>query len=815
MLSPRWKKVIRDITSNKSRSILVVASIAIGVFAVGVVQHLRTVVLSEMQRVYDESAAAHGTILASGIDDDLIEVLRRMRDVDDAEGRSQLSVSVEVEPGKWEQLSITAVPDFEEIRVDLLKPVYQLDDQLDRGEANFRWPKDDELLLERSSLSAGNVLPEGLMVGDLLSLQTADEKLRTVTLTGFVYDATGPPASFRGTGSAFVNFNTFEKLGGSRTYSEVNVRVLGTPEQLLDQEYVSAIVDKAARKIEKSGRIVRRVRVFRPGRLPLQDLFDSISLVLTPLGILALILGSFLVINTMSALMLAQTRQIGIMKSIGAVRSQIISLYVTTVFIYSILALIVAIPLTLLLSSALEAFLGNFINVTMPGLVLPTNVLFFQIAIGLLIPLLAAFFPIIRGTGVTVREAISDFGVGKGQFGTRWLDLVISRIRGISRPVQISLRNTIRRRARLILTLITLTLGGMIFMTVGSVRSSLENRVEEVLAYNQFDVRVQFERAYRNKQIENILRSVPGITNIESWSAGSAVRIRDDGSESDTINLTALPADSTMVSPTIVRGRWINPNDENAVVLAQSIVSEEPDIDLGSKIILEVDDKESEWVVVGFAQTVEFGGNISAYVNYPYYVRLTNQVGTGANALIQFDRGEAFSMDETVNTLEETFEAAGLRVVSIFPVDRIRRFTGNFFNVIVSLLLVMGVLIASVGALGLAGTMSTNVLERTREIGILRAIGASDGAVLRIVIVEGVLIGIISWIIGALLAFPIGFALSNAIGLALFRQPLTYVFSSNGVFIWLIIVLILAVVASFLPARGASRLTVREVLAYE
>ena len=815
MLSPRWKKVVRDITSNKSRSMLVVASIAIGVFAVGVVQHLRTVVLSEMQKVYDESDSAHGTIVAGDIDDELIEVIRRMPNVAAAEGRGGLSVSVEVEPGKWEQLSITAVTDFEEISVNLIKPVYELDGPNNRGAADFRWPQNDELLLERSSFNARGALPADLQVGDQLTLQTSDEKIRTATLTGFAYDPNGPPAAFRGQGTAFVNFNTFEKLGGSRNYSQVNIRVVGTQEQILDQGYVTAIADDVAKKIEKSGRTVRRIRVFQPGRLPLQDLFDSISLVLTPLGILALILGSFLVINTMSALMLAQTRQIGIMKSIGAVRGQIFTLYVATVFIYSVLALLVAIPLTLLLSSALESFLGTFINVKMPGFVLPLNVFFFQVAIGLLIPMAAAFFPIIRGTGITVREAISDFGVGKGQFGTRWLDMVVSGIKGVSRPVQISLRNTIRRRARLILTLITLTLGGMIFMTVGSVRSSLENRIEEVLAYNQFDVRVQFERAYRTKQITNVVETFPGATNIESWSGGSAFYLRPDGTEGSEIDITALPAESTMVSPTIVRGRWISPDDENAVVLAQSVVSEEPEIDLGSKIILEIDEKPREWIVVGFAQTVEFGGNISAYVNYPYYVKMVNQVGTGASALIQFDRGESFSMDETIVALEESFAAAGLRVGNIFPVDRIRDFTGNFFSVIISLLLVMGVLIASVGALGLAGTMSTNVLERTREIGVLRAIGASDGAVLRIVIVEGILIGMISWIIGAMLAFPIGFALSNGIGLALFKEPLTYVFSSNGVFTWLAIVIVLAIVASFLPARSASRLTVREVLAYE
>ena len=59
MLSPRWKKVQRDLWTNRARTLLVVASIAVGIFAVGVVQHIRTVVLDEMQTVYDQSNAAH------------------------------------------------------------------------------------------------------------------------------------------------------------------------------------------------------------------------------------------------------------------------------------------------------------------------------------------------------------------------------------------------------------------------------------------------------------------------------------------------------------------------------------------------------------------------------------------------------------------------------------------------------------------------------------------------------------------------------------------------------------------------------------
>jgi putative ABC transport system permease protein len=137
------------------------------------------------------------------------------------------------------------------------------------------------------------------------------------------------------------------------------------------------------------------------------------------------------------------------------------------------------------------------------------------------------------------------------------------------------------------------------------------------------------------------------------------------------------------------------------------------------------------------------------------------------------------------------------------------------FNVLIMFLLIMAVLLALVGAIGLTGTMSLNVLERTREIGVMRAIGAADGSIFQIVVVEGLLIGLMSWFCGAILALPLGKALSNAVGSMTFRASLDYMYSTGGLGLWLAVASVLAVLASLLPARRASRVSVRDVLAYE
>jgi len=141
--------------------------------------------------------------------------------------------------------------------------------------------------------------------------------------------------------------------------------------------------------------------------------------------------------------------------------------------------------------------------------------------------------------------------------------------------------------------------------------------------------------------------------------------------------------------------------------------------------------------------------------------------------------------------------------------------TKDGFNVLTAFLLFLSLLTALVGSIGLTGTMSLNVMERTREVGVLRAIGASDRMLMFTVLVEGIFIGLISWILASLAAFPIGMLISDAIGQSIFGGSVDFGYTPIGFLIWLVIVLILSVLASVMPARSATHLTIREVLAYE
>jgi len=107
-----------------------------------------------------------------------------------------------------------------------------------------------------------------------------------------------------------------------------------------------------------------------------------------------------------------------------------------------------------------------------------------------------------------------------------------------------------------------------------------------------------------------------------------------------------------------------------------------------------------------------------------------------------------------------------------------------------------------------------SVLERNREIGVMRAIGASSGNVSRLFVGEGLILGWLSWMIAWPLSIPVSKAMVSALGAA-FNLSLVYKYTPLGGLLWFIIITILAILASWLPARRASRLSVRETLVYQ
>jgi len=278
-----------------------------------------------------------------------------------------------------------------------------------------------------------------------------------------------------------------------------------------------------------------------------------------------------------------------------------------------------------------------------------------------------------------------------------------------------------------------------------------------------------------------------------------------------------LPNNSTLIDPIMVAGRWLKPEDQNAIVLNEQFQTLFPDLKPGDTITLMVNDQETDLKVVGFFRLAGKLGGLASYVNMDYFYSLPGQVQNKAAIyrIVAKSSMDGQAQKQLASVVQTSLEKYNIEVSSIMTGNRINEASSDGFNILTTFLLILAILIALVGSIGLTGTMSMNIMERTREIGIMRSIGASDWALIKMVLVEGTIIGWISWGIGALLSFPISVMMSNSITMALFGAPSGLNFSITGFVIWFVVVTILSIISSIVPARNATRLTIREVLAYE
>ena len=794
MLSPRWRKVVQDLVANKTRTVLVVLSIAVGVFAVGMIAGTEVVLSRDLDSNYMQANPSAAIIYTDDFDDEFAASMRHVPGVAWAQGSRGLSVRATLRPNDVRTLSLMSTPDHGMPRINEIWP--------EKG----AWPPPaKEIVLERASLAFF-----GLKIGDTITVEDANQKVRTLRIAGTAHFINLPPPQFAGAGYGFASLDTLEWLGTSRSYSELQLEMASEP---LNKQHIEQVAADVRERVEGSGRRVYYTYLPDPGKYPASDGIQVILLLLGVLGGLSLLLSGFLVVNTVSALVTQQIRQIGVMKAVGARRSQIVGMYLSTILGYGLLALLVGIPLGTLGAYVFSGIFASICNFDVRTYAPPLHVLGMEVAVGLAVPVLAALWPVFGGTRISVREALSSEGIGATGGGTGLINRIVGRVRGASRPLLISLRNTFRRKGRLALTLSTLTLGGAIFIAVVSVRESTVLTLNDALQYFNYDVEVSLNRSHRAEQVLSIPAQVPGVVKADILGGESVRRIRPNGAESNNVFLLALPADTPLVKPQMVSGRWLLPDDENALVLNTTLLKDEPDVKVGSEVVYKLGGKETNWKVVGITRGVMTGP--IAYANRPYFWRVAEGGGRGGTIWVLGSKHDAASEQELAKALEAAYKAEGIKVRQTQTIEFIRSMVQSQFDLIVIFLMVMAVLLAVVGGLGLMGTMSLNVIERTREIGVMRAVGASNGAIRQVFIVEGVLIGLLSWLVGAALSLPISKALSDGIGLAFLQTPLSHKFSETGLVIWLVLVVIIATLASVLPARSASRLSVREVLAYE
>lgn len=793
--------MLRDLWINLSQSLLVILAIAIGIFGTGFVLDAYSILNREIDANYKMADPVSATIWMDKVDEDALSVARNYPGVASADKTaSVVRARVETAPGEWDILQLYVIDDFNNIKINKIFPV------------SGNWPPgDDQILIERASMPIVNCLQ-----GKTINVQVLGGPERDIMVSGVIYDPSQDPAWVNNIACGYITPGALKYLGGKTPPAGLRISAgYGN----LDRTRITDTADKLGAALQHKGYQIKRVEVPIPGKYPQTDKINSLLLTLVLFGFLCLLLSAFLTAALISSLLSRQVRQIGMMKALGAGTLQIAGIYTGNILILSLIAMAIGIPLGISAGQGFAISTMNLLNFNIANSAVPAWAIVIQAAVGILIPLITALYPVYKGSRITVREAISDYGVNLKDFGVSRFDKLLERIRFLPRIVALSLRNTFRRRGRLILALIMLALGGASFISSIGASASWNQTIDNAFKNIYYDIDVRLGGNYSTDALEKSVLEVPEVTGAEAWGYAMSASFPkySDGTYGSAYVIFAPKNDTKMINPPMIEGRWLTDSDTNAMVVdtdfMDNAVKQGTPVKVGDYVTFNLSGNDTIWHVVGVMDKIGFQS--AAYVNYNYFSSITGQQGKGACLRVMV-QGHDKDLQKTVAIkLEQKLKSDGFSVFIIQDLSLTRQVMVNHVILILSLLLFMSVLVAAIGALGLASTIGINVMERTREIGILRSVGASSGDLKRAVIGEGVITAVLSWILAILVSIPLTGLIAANTGQFVFPRVMQIVYPYWAPILWLGIVLIIALMAGIYPARKASRLTIREVLAYE
>jgi len=801
LIRPRWAKVFTDLWGNKVRLLLVVASIAVGLFAVGMIATLHGILAEDMVVSYRSVNPANIYVSVTDFPKDEVDAIKNIPGIAAAEGVRVLSLRLKANNNELTRIGIKAIPDIEKMdlnRVELLEGTWP--------------PKDKEIVFDHHKLADAHI-----KLGDMVETVLPDGTSKWFRFVGIVRDQTigagGAGGYFTAPLQGYITFNTLEWVGQPEKINMVYATAAEDPDNM---EHVQELIDKVIDKLEQNNHLILNQYIRRTDQHPNKVYVDAISSTLFALGFMVVFLSGFLITNTLTALLNQQVEQIGVMKTVGGRRPQIIGIYLVLILVYSAVGLAISLSLSGPAAYGLLNFLGREVNFDLQGYRQVPLAIFLQIMIAAIVPQAAGFIPILHGSTLSIQEAFNGMTLIKGDTKSNGMDFLINRLH-LPRPLLLSLRNTFRHKARLSLTLVTLTLGGAIFIATFSVQTSMKAYIHSISKYFVADLNLSMDRLYRIEDVEQMIRAFPDVKDVEAWAGARAELLKENDKPGESVSLLGPPPNSPLIEPVILQGRWIAPNDQNAIVLNEKFLTNFPNLKVGDTLRLRVDGDKTTWVIVGFFQFAGKPAGYLAYTNYDYLSKVIHQPGksysfhiVSKNTLVTIEEQKAFGQK-----LETYLHQKGYQINDISPGLYLTQSATSGLDTLVAVLVIMAMLAAVVGSIGLMGTLSMNVLERTREIAVLRSIGASNQAVMQQVVVEGLTIGFISWFLGSLLAFPISQGLWAVISISLFGTNSNFTLNPNGFLLWMGVVSVLTILASVIPAINAARLTIREALAYE
>jgi putative ABC transport system permease protein len=811
-----FTKLLRDIQTTWERIVMMVLAISTSLIVFSGMLYARTLVLSNTTSGYMSTNPASArlrleTEIMPDRMDELIAAAVAEPGVIDATMRQVTNVKLQKESGGLKSLQLFVAASTDPMRIATFKV-----------EQGTGWPPpSDGILIERSTLAALK-----LTLGDKVDVRGFDGRPVQLTVTGSVHDESLALAG-QTAGVGYIQSDTLPILGKPPALDQLLVTIADQPGldvQSRDRDTIVRTALNLVKRIKDTpGLTIKQVAVPTPYEHPHQAISYTVLNTLTAFGLLSLVLSSILIATMFNGLLTQQIPQIGMMKAIGARSSRILQLYAIMVLLVSASATVLALVPGMILGRTLaQAILSSALNIDVASLSISWPVIGMVIVAGIFMPLLMALAPLLRASRRTVREALDERGVAERQGRiTTGLFHWLGRLGRADRKLMLAFRNLFRRQTRLFLSVGLLATGGAIFVSGLNVMAGFQAIPSMISDEQRWDVEIRLDEPASSSDVAVVVEKVSGVSRVEGWNI-ITTSIQNIGEINVTrtypdqghgsLGLTAIPPSTSMlIAPQITEGRWLDPDDTDTVVLPSSIRQTMPDVMVGDSVQLSVEDRPTTWRVIGIAGGM--GGSCPC-VTQEGFERASDRRAQANVVRIMTNQHDKEARVAIGQAAAKALTEGGMKHQEPRTIDAVVATTEGHSIILVGVILLIASTIGIVGLIGLGSTMSTNVIERTREFGVMKAIGASDPTIRRLVVFEGVFIAVISCVVAVIPAIALTWAMGAGLGNLFLGTPIPLEVSTPGIVTWILVVIIGAALATLAPATQAARLTVREALAY-
>ncbi len=771
LLNKAW----RDLRVRPARSLLTILGIAVGVAGVVAVALAGRGLIRAQRRAYQHQSHADMTVYSWDIGPNVARFLETLPLVEAVERRAVTYAKWRGSGGRWLDIELQGLEDPDAVRVN----------QMEVLEGHM--PRRGEIALE---ISARDLSPVEL--GQQVLLRGPRGEVRAFTVSGFTRTPYYPSASLMRLTIGYLPAGEVRSFLHTHGDNRLLIR-LRDPDR---REQALSPIKEALEQSHLQGSL----EVHDPERATGYREFRSLLQMMAALSVMGLVISGFLVVNTMAATMAEEVREIGILKALGGTRPQVVGVYLGNGLVYALIGTFLGLAAGFAGGWGLLLYLSRWLNVGIGAFYLEPLSLGLGLLVGLGVTLAAALVPAWRGSAISVRRALFEYGIRAEVRRPFWQRF------SLPPPAALALRNMIRRPARSLTTLLVVMVAVGAFLAGRATHASLRSSVSTLFDIYAADAWVWFDRP-PPAPLAASLRTVPGVEQAEGWMILSCVV----GGES--VRLWGVPAESTLYRHDLVAGRWYDPGEYDSLVLSLDLAQRQGHR-VGAVIEIEVWGRPRRMKVVGIVRDEAIFGLGDAPLGKVFAPLKTVQqlggVGEWSNLYaLGLARSDPAGVDQILDALERRFRRF---MPAMEPMYAGRRDAEAGTRIITGLLYAMTVIVSAVGTVGITNTQVLNVVERRREVGVLRALGVLRPQLLRLFLLEGVTLGGLGFFLGVPLGWAVARGLTHLIGTTLISLRFTIL--PGDILLSLLLALLLSAVAGLLPALAAARLSVAEVLRY-